>query len=234
MKKILFSFVIVALIIFLHAQTPCRVVVYDEAFEGKETAGGDIFSQEKLTAAHESLPFGTEVELFYVQSGKKVTVTVNDRLKNAPDLFWISKAAADSLEIYAVYPTEVLYTVPGSDTLPAPRSLYSELFASLSPTLERPEDNPYLPVERDSDRSGPKEILYGVQIYSTYKHSDAVLLSRRLQGHFDYLSYIEETRTGDRMLYRLIIGNFGTYADASECLQKLQVHIPDSFILKIK
>jgi rare lipoprotein A len=234
MKKILGALVIIGVVILLHAQATCRVVTYDDAFTGKETASGDIFSQEKLTAAHESLPLGTEVELFYVQSGKKVRVTVNDRLENAPDMFWISKTAADSLGIRSVYPTEVLYTVPGEDPVPEDHSLYSELFTSLSPNLEKRENDPFLPLERDSKSARAGTGVYAVQIYACNKRSDALLLSRRLQNHFDYLSYIEKTYVEGETRYRLIIGDFEEYADAAECVRKLQVHIPDIFIVRAR
>ncbi|MFO7841529.1 MAG: RlpA-like double-psi beta-barrel domain-containing protein [Fidelibacterota bacterium] len=233
MKKFILSFIVIAVFILLRAQSICNVVVYDDAFEGKETASGDVFTQTKLTAAHESIPLGTEVELFYVQSGKKVRVIINDRLENAPDLFWISRAAMDSLEVYSLYPTEVLYTIPGKDLPPQTASLHSRLFASLSPNAETPRGDPYLPLDREKDVSTSVAELFGVQVYSTDKHSDTQLLSRRLQNHFDYLSYIEKVKIDNLTLYRLIIGDFEKYAEAAECLQKLQIHIPDAFIVII-
>ncbi|MDZ7795935.1 MAG: hypothetical protein U5N56_02340 [Candidatus Marinimicrobia bacterium] len=69
-------------------------------------------------------------------------VVVNDRLENAPNLFWISRAAMDSLEVYSLYPTEVLYTIPGKDLPPQTASLHSQLFASLSPNAEIPGEIP--------------------------------------------------------------------------------------------
>ena len=50
-----------------------------DGFDGKQTASGEIFNSSKLTAAHPSLPFGTQVVVTNLVNGKKVTVTVNDR-----------------------------------------------------------------------------------------------------------------------------------------------------------
>lgn len=56
-----------------------RASWYGPGFEGKKTASGELFRRKKLTAAHRTLPFGTQVEVKDVATGKKVTVRVNDR-----------------------------------------------------------------------------------------------------------------------------------------------------------
>lgn len=52
---------------------------YGNEFHGRKTANGERFDQAKLTAAHRTLPFGTRVKVTNTQSGKSVTVRVNDR-----------------------------------------------------------------------------------------------------------------------------------------------------------
>ena len=52
---------------------------YADIFEGRITASGEIFSQNKLTAAHKTLPFGTVVRITNRQNNKDITVTINDR-----------------------------------------------------------------------------------------------------------------------------------------------------------
>ena len=44
-----------------------------------ETASGEKFDRNELTAAHPSLPFGTKLRVTDVSSGRFVTVRVNDR-----------------------------------------------------------------------------------------------------------------------------------------------------------
>ena len=44
---------------------------------GGETASGQKFNQEAMTAAHRTLPFGTRLKVTH--AGKSVVVTVNDR-----------------------------------------------------------------------------------------------------------------------------------------------------------
>ena len=52
---------------------------YHDKFNGKKTASGEKFSNEKLTAAHKKLPFGTKLKVTNVANDKSVIVEVNDR-----------------------------------------------------------------------------------------------------------------------------------------------------------
>ena len=52
---------------------------YGPAQDGKETASGETFDQEKLTAAHRTLPLGSKAVVTNLETGKSVKVTINDR-----------------------------------------------------------------------------------------------------------------------------------------------------------
>ena len=71
---------------------------YHDKFNGRKTASGEVFSNLKLTAAHRTLPFGTEVKVTNLRTGKSVVVEINDRgpfhSSRALDL---SKAAFNSI-----------------------------------------------------------------------------------------------------------------------------------------
>ena len=47
--------------------------------EGTKTASGEKFNTMEMTAAHPTLPFGTKLRVTNVDSGRSVTVRVNDR-----------------------------------------------------------------------------------------------------------------------------------------------------------
>lgn len=51
---------------------------YGIPFHGRKTASGEIYNMNALTAAHNSLPFGTKVEVTNLSNKKKVTVRIND------------------------------------------------------------------------------------------------------------------------------------------------------------
>ncbi len=46
---------------------------------GRETASGERFRQMAKTAAHKTLPMGTEVKVTNLNNGKSVKVRINDR-----------------------------------------------------------------------------------------------------------------------------------------------------------
>ena len=52
---------------------------YNDSFEGKPTANGEIFSNSKMTAAHRSLSFGTKVRVTNLNNGNTVVVRITDR-----------------------------------------------------------------------------------------------------------------------------------------------------------
>jgi rare lipoprotein A len=52
---------------------------YGPGFNGRKTASGERFDQNKLTAAHRSLPLDTVVKVTNLDNGKAVKVSINDR-----------------------------------------------------------------------------------------------------------------------------------------------------------
>jgi rare lipoprotein A len=52
---------------------------YGRAHHGKQTASGEAFDMNALTAAHRSLPLGTRVRVTNVANGRAVDVRINDR-----------------------------------------------------------------------------------------------------------------------------------------------------------
>ena len=52
---------------------------YGPGFHGRQTASGERFDQNALTAAHRSLAFGTRVRVTNLSNGRSVVVIINDR-----------------------------------------------------------------------------------------------------------------------------------------------------------
>lgn len=52
---------------------------YGPGLEGNLTANGEAFDSSGLTAAHRTLPFGTQVRVTRVDTGDSVDVRINDR-----------------------------------------------------------------------------------------------------------------------------------------------------------
>lgn len=52
---------------------------YADKFNGKKTASGEKFHNNKYTAAHKKLAFGTKVKVTNIANDKSVIVEINDR-----------------------------------------------------------------------------------------------------------------------------------------------------------
>ncbi|MCH5291624.1 MAG: septal ring lytic transglycosylase RlpA family protein [Treponema sp.] len=79
-------------------KTNVEASYYAEKFNGRQTANGEIFNMNDLTAAHKTLPFGTIVRVTNLETGKSVTVRINDRGPNVEGReIDVSKAAAIEL-----------------------------------------------------------------------------------------------------------------------------------------
>lgn len=89
---------------------------YSDKFQGRKTASGEIFSQKKLTAAHNTLPLGTYIRVTNLRNRKSVVVRVNDRGPFHPDrIIDLSYAAAVKLDLHhrGVGRVEVRALTPG-------------------------------------------------------------------------------------------------------------------------
>jgi rare lipoprotein A len=117
MKKILTSLALIGFLIIhspvIIAQGNARVQIssknipdalygtasyYANKFEGRLTANGEVFSQQKMTAACNALPLGMWIKVTNLYNGRSVIVKVNDRLhyKNKR-LVDLSKTAAKKM-----------------------------------------------------------------------------------------------------------------------------------------
>ena len=52
---------------------------YAHKFHGRQTASGEIYDENDMTAAHKTLAFGTTVRVINLSNGKDVVVRINDR-----------------------------------------------------------------------------------------------------------------------------------------------------------
>lgn len=52
---------------------------YGRPFHGRRTASGEIFNMTALTAAHPTLPFGTQLKVTNTHNQQTVVVRINDR-----------------------------------------------------------------------------------------------------------------------------------------------------------
>ena len=61
-----------------HTETG-KASFYADRFQNRKTASGELYKIGRNTAAHRTLPFGSQVRVTNVRNGKSVVVRINDR-----------------------------------------------------------------------------------------------------------------------------------------------------------
>lgn len=86
-------------------------------YAGHPTSSGEIYYPQGWTAAHNSLPFGTQLEVKNNYNGRSVNVVVNDRFPYYPGrVINLSRAAAETIQIPYMQMADVTVTartIPG-------------------------------------------------------------------------------------------------------------------------
>lgn len=81
---------------------------YGPELSGNRTANGEMFNPSALTAAHRSLPFGTQVRVTNVKNGRSVVVRINDRLGDPGIVIDLSQGAAKSIGLLETSPIKMV------------------------------------------------------------------------------------------------------------------------------
>lgn len=114
--------------------------IYGDRFDGKPTASGIFYDMDKMTAAHRSLPFGTEIKVTRLDNKKSVNVIVNDRGPLVSEVVVdLSKAAARKLDLLNIgkanVKVEIVKLASGepvvSNSKPAPKDTKKEVPVSM-------------------------------------------------------------------------------------------------------
>lgn len=97
---------------------PATASWYGPGFGGNLTASGEVFDPYGYTAAHKTLPLGTELQVTY--QGQTVDVVVNDRgpYANGADLD-LSQGAAEAIGLTAAGVDTVDVQPAGAEAAPA-------------------------------------------------------------------------------------------------------------------
>ena len=102
----------------IHSQIQGIASWYGPGFHGRRSANGERYNQNAMTAAHRSLPFGTQVQVTNLNNNRSVVVRINDR---GPFIrgrvIDLSAAAARTIGITQTGVAPVRLTLPRQATL---------------------------------------------------------------------------------------------------------------------
>jgi rare lipoprotein A len=81
---------------------------YGPGFQGRNTASGEVFDTNEMTAAHRTLPFGTIVRVYSSSTARCAFVRINDRGPFIDGrVIDLSRAAADAIGMESVAPVQL-------------------------------------------------------------------------------------------------------------------------------
>lgn len=108
----------VSLIMFISAASFAQefglASYYSDSFQGLKTANGELYDKNKMTAAHNSYPYGTMIRVTRLDNSQSVVVRVNDRgpfIKGR--IVDVSRKAAEQLDLIALGEARVKVEVVG-------------------------------------------------------------------------------------------------------------------------
>lgn len=97
-KLILSGLLSVIGIAILIGQEKGFAINYKESDASRVTSSSELYDPSKLTAAHNTIPFGTMVKVTRLDNGMSVVVRINDRGPFTPNrILALSKAAASTI-----------------------------------------------------------------------------------------------------------------------------------------
>ena len=118
---------------FLMGQEKGFAINYKESDASRVTSSSELYDPSKLTAAHNTIPFGTMVKVTRLDNGMSVVVRINDRGPFTPNrIVALSKAAAYTIGLKKYEKVIVQLTI-----LPKKEST--------EPMVEKPEKKPDIP-----------------------------------------------------------------------------------------
>lgn len=244
--------ILIAFIIFhlpLHAQITeiGQASFYADKFDGRITASGDVFDQNKLTAAHRTLPFGSKVKVINLENKKEVVVMINDRGPFVNDrVIDLSKKAAKKLDFIDAGVTkvkiEVVYLADANRTKnkpkakPQPQPQKVEVVEK--PIKKTPKDTPaatsngleYYQV--NSTLISPKG--YGIQVASYKEASNLMKQCHMLEREVGKNIMVEVSNSNGNKLYRVIVGPFATKGEASQFHAKIKNKFKGCFVVSFE
>jgi rare lipoprotein A len=193
---------------------------YADKFQGRRTASGEIFDNNKLTAAHNTLEFNTMVRVTNVSNNKSVEVRINDRGPFVQGrIIDVSKSAAARIDMIAQGVVDVEIEVIEEDILADKGNQEQEI--SKKSLFEI--DAHHFPAEG-----------YGIQIGSFLTVENFLNEIDRLNNEGIGNTLVHVTRIGKDLYYRVIIGPYNRRNKAERELKTLEKRNRTGFIVDLK
>jgi rare lipoprotein A len=195
---------------------------YADKFEGTPTASGEKYHQNKMTAAHKTLPFGTRVRVTNLGNNQSVEVVINDRGPYVENrIIDLSKSAAEKLGFVNQGLADIKLEV-----IDAGDGKTSDPIKTVDHVLV--EDREFYDFE--IARLDPKG--FGVQIGTYQELVNLMRLSDDLKKSYKKQVTVQVKVFNGIKYYGLILGQFPTRIKAEQFRMELVKKFPDAFIVE--
>ncbi|MBN2572680.1 MAG: septal ring lytic transglycosylase RlpA family protein [Ignavibacteriales bacterium] len=207
---------------------------YADKFEGKSTANGEIYWHSKLTGAHLSLPFNTNVKVTNLANNKSVIIRINDRGPFVAErIIDVSKSAAIELDMVNTGTADVKIEVVQEQ-----KQDTSYVFDDTNQDTQKdpPPNNIPLDIKPDEyyeiSTSRVTPTGFGVQIGSYMEFANLIRLSESISDKYKQNTIVQVATVNNVKFYRVILGSYNTRQEAEQLKAQLQGTFPDCFIFE--
>ena len=218
---------------------------YDDKFEGRQTANGEIYKHSLPTAAHRKLAFGTKVKVTNLQNYKTAIVTINDRgpfIRGR--IIDLSRSVAQSLDMLDNSITEVKIEVlkdqnvtialrPTSPSTPQTVAVKPESNKEVISTNSqiKSEDNYEVKEFYEMNINEIIPDFFGVQIASFQNTDNLLRMANKLKISYNTKVLVRVKAIGGSKVHTLILGQYNSREAAEDFQIRLLNNYPDSFIV---
>jgi rare lipoprotein A len=169
---------------------------YGKDFHGRKTSSGEVYNMYAMTAAHKTLPLGTQVRVRNLDNGKEIDVKINDRGPFVPGrIIDLSHTGAKKLGIIGPGTAPVEITALG-------------VAVGVSNGKQT-----YVPMDYETGH-------FTVQVGAFEKPANAERLRNKLGKSFEN-AHIVTYFDGQKTFYRVRVGQLSTLSQAVEYEQML-------------
>ncbi|MBP5528005.1 MAG: septal ring lytic transglycosylase RlpA family protein [Bacteroidales bacterium] len=176
---------------------PNKGTFYHDLFEGRKTASGEIFDQNKFTAAHWRIKLGTYVMVTNQNSGLQVIVKVNDRCPKR-GVFDMSHRAAKAIGIRGMQPVTIRILPDGyEDRWAAQETVFDSVHSRLNPKTS-PQNITIESLLPNSDSKRGND-CYNLLLGTASNHGEVFTMTRRLPAAYRDRVNVESLDASDSL-----------------------------------
>ena len=183
---------------------PNKGTFYHDKFVGRKTASGEVFDQNKFTAAHWKLKLGTYIIVTNQNTGLQVIVKVNDRCPKR-GVIDLSHRAATAIGIRGCQPVTIRVLPPGYEQKWAAQetmfdSVSVKHYPSATAAGGEPKKTDKIPVYTPVGKEGT---AYGLYLGTVASHGQAYEMAEHLPEAYRDQLLVEPTADNDSLTVTL-------------------------------